>query len=342
MGKKVVIVGAGPGGYYASLRLTAYGFDVTLIDKKYAGGTCLNVGCIPTKTLLDHTSLFEHFQEVGVKKKIFNFSGPISVNLDILRKYQQDVISQLKSGLEKLFKNKKVNFINGEASLISSKEVLVKENNTEKEVVFSADHIVIATGSRPKPIPTFTFDKKLVVSSDDIWNIPYIPKKLLIIGSGPIGIEFARIFHSLGSTVTIAEIQDKICPLLDDEISENLVRSLKKRGIAVKPNIASKFISKGNNEVKVEFLSTKDSAHEQATFDQVLIAVGREPNTNNLGLEKVGIDLEPGGFIKVNEYLETSVNGIWAIGDVTNYPQLAHTASCGFPRSIPVLVVNAS
>ena len=323
--KKIVIIGAGPGGYYTALCLGHADFDITLIDKEYAGGTCLNIGCIPTKVLLDHTSLFEHFQESVNKKKIFNLSGSISINPEVLRRYQLEVINQLKFGLEKLFKSKKINFIYGEASFISPKKILVVGKNDKLEI--DADYIVIATGSKPKSIPGFTFDKKLVVSSDDVWSIPIVPKKLLIVGSGPIGIEFARIFNLLGSSVTIAEIQDRMCPLLDAEISENLLRSLKRRGIATKPNVASKFISKENNEVKVEFLSTKDNTCEQNTFDQVLIAIGREPNAGNLCAEKAQIDLEPHGFIKVNEYLETNVKDVWAIGDVTNYPQLAHTAS---------------
>jgi dihydrolipoamide dehydrogenase len=185
----------------------------------------------------------------------------------------------------------------------------------------------MACGSKPKGVPTFEFDNKFIVSSDNIWNIPSVPNNLLVVGSGPIGIEFARIFHALGSKVTISEIKESICPILDLEISEHLVRSLKKRGVLIRSNTASKFVETSNGKVKVQFISAIDGTKEPSEFDQVLVAVGRKPNTENIGLEEAGIELEGGGFIKVNEYLQTNKSNVWAIGDVTNFPQLAHTAS---------------
>lgn len=321
---KIVIIGSGPGGYYAAVRLAASGQDVTLIEKESIGGTCLNVGCIPTKVLLDHTSLFEHFLESSTKKKLFSGTD-LRINADSLRTFQLDVIKQLQQGLEKLFKKKNIKLITGEAKLISNKKVLVKSGNSSNEI--DADEIIIATGSKPKSIPGFQFDKKIIISSDDAWNIPQVPQNLLIIGSGPIGTEFARIFNSLGSKVTVAEIQEKICPVLDLEISENLTRSLKRRGIKVMPDFASKLLEKKSSSAIIEFISTKETKKETSEFDQILVAVGRKPNTESLGLQDVGVELEPQGFIKVNQYLETNVKNIWAIGDVTNFPQLAHTAS---------------
>ncbi len=324
--KKILIIGSGPGGYHAAVRLASLSSEntVTIVEKQGIGGTCLNVGCIPSKVLLDYTSLFEHFNESATKKKIFNASN-LSINLDELKKYQKSVISQLQQGLDKLFKNRKINIISGEAKLNKSGKVLVKIVSDQKEL--EADEIIIATGSKPKTIPTFSFDGKIIVSSDDIWNIPSVPKRLLVIGSGPIGIEFSRVFNLLGSQVTIAEIQEKICPILDLEISENLVRSLKRRNIILKPNFASKLLEKKENSAFVEFISTENGNKETQEFDQVLIAVGRKPNTEDLGLENVGIETEPQGYIKTNKSLQTSKSSIWAIGDVTNYPQLAHTAS---------------
>ena len=321
--KKVIVIGAGPGGYSVAVRLAKKGFEVTLIDKNYVGGTCLNVGCIPTKTLLDQISLFEHFKDSALKKKIF--SGDVNINVKNLVSQQAEVIKQLTTGLEKLFQKQKINFIKGEAKLLSENKVLVKKMDEEQEIF--ADEIIIATGSSPRSIPTFEFDGKLIVSSDEIWNIPTVPESLLIVGSGPIGVEFARVFNTLGSKVTIAEIKEFICPIVDLEISENLARSLKRRGIGLKPNTASKFISKTSSTVKVEFISTVDNQRETRDFDQVLIAVGRKPNTENIDLEKAGIEIEPQGFIKVNDFLQTNKKHIWAIGDITNFPQLAHTAS---------------
>ena len=321
--KKIVIIGSGPGGYYAALKLGKAGLDVTLVDKEYIGGTCLNIGCIPTKTLLDHLSLFEHFKSAR-EKKLF-FCEDLSINQQGLKTFQSEVISQLKYGLEKLFKNNKINFILGEARFIGNKKILV--STKEKDIELTSDEIIIATGSRPKTIPGFDFDTKLILSSSDVWNIPTVPKKLLVIGSGPIGIEFSRIFNALGSEVTVAEIMDTICPILDTELSLNLSRSLKRRNILLKTSVASKLLEKKNNSIVVEFLSTKNNKKETLEFNGVLVAVGRSPNTENLGLKKAGIETLPGGFIKINEFLESSVKNIWAIGDVTNYPQLAHTAS---------------
>ena len=323
--KKVVVIGSGPGGYYSAICLANAGLTVSLIERKNVGGTCLNVGCIPTKVLLDHLSLFEHFKESILKKKIFSASD-IKINLEELKAYQTDVIKQLQQGLDKLLKKKKINLILGSAKLVAENKMQVKKPDGSIQEVM-CDEIIIATGSKPRSIPGFEFDEKKIVSSDDVWNIPKVPAKLLVIGSGPIGIEFARIFNALGSKVTVVEIQEKICPILDSEISENLVRSLKRRGITVKSNFASKLFSKNENSITVEFISTQDSNKEKEEFDQVLVAVGRKPNTANLGLEDINLELDPAGFVRVSKNLCTNKKNIWAVGDITNYPQLAHTAS---------------
>lgn len=321
--KKVVIIGGGPGGYHTALYLAKAGYQITVIEKDHIGGTCLNVGCIPSKTLLDTASLFEHFSSL-TNSEVFLNSNP-SFNLLGLQKMQTKVINELQQGLYKLIKKSKINFLSGEAVLLSDKKVQIKskENNVEIE----ADEIVLATGSSPKTISGFEFDERLIVSSDDIWNIPVVKEKLLIIGSGPIGIEFARIYNTLGTKVTIVEIKEKICPILDCEISENLSRSLKKRGIQLKPNFATKIINKDKDKVVVELINIATGQREQNEFDQVLVAVGRTPSINNLNLESVGIEREENGFIRVNKYLQTNKTNIWAIGDITNFLQLAHTAS---------------
>jgi dihydrolipoamide dehydrogenase len=326
--KKIIIIGSGPGGYHTAIILAKAGLDVTVIDKFLIGGTCLNVGCIPTKTLLDQTSALEHFRELFFKKKIFSSPENISnlnINIDNLRGFQGEIIQQLQMGLTKLFTKNKITLIKGKAKLVGNKKV---EIETEEGIkTLDTDEIIIATGSRPKNIPSFEVDGKFVLNSDQVWNIPVIPKNLLVVGSGPIGIEFARVFNALGSKVTISEIQETICPILDKEISENLARSLKRRGIILKPNFATKLIEKKEDHADIQFISTKESVKETQEFDQVLVAVGRVPNVENIGLEEVGIELERNTFIKVNEYLQTNINNIWAIGDVTNFPQLAHTAS---------------
>ena len=322
--KKVTVIGAGPGGYHAAIKLAKHNCDVTVIEKEYPGGVCLNAGCIPTKALLDNLSLFEHFLETCEKKKIFH-GQDLKVDHKNLQAFQSKVINQLKDGLEKIFEKNKISLIKGKAKLTKDKKVLVERKEGELEL--NPDEIIIASGSKPRPVPGFNFDSDLIVSSDDVWNIPRIPKDLLIVGSGPIGIEFARIFQILGSKVTISEIKENICPVLDFEIRDNLVRSLKKRNITLKPNYASKFLKKESKQVTVEFISTQGAERETNNFDQVLVAVGRDPNIQGLGLEDLNIEIEQGGFIKVNKYLETDVKNIWAIGDITSFPQLAHTAS---------------
>lgn len=321
--EKVIIIGSGPGGYQAAVRLAKGGAQVLIIEKNYVGGTCLNIGCIPTKALLDHISLFESTTD-SIKKKIFE-ADKLSINADGLRKYQSEIIKQLREGLEKNFNKNKIGFIKGSAKLIRENAVEIDSENS-KEII-EADQIIIATGSRPRSVPTFEFDNSLITSSDNIWNIPQIPNKLLIIGSGPIGIEFGRVFNAMGSKVIIAEIQERICPILDLEISEYLVRSLKRRGINVKPNFASKLLKKENNLAQVEFISTTENLREKEEFDQVLVAVGRKPNTEEIGLKEIGIETDQHGFVKVDQKMRTNVKNIWAIGDVTNFPQLAHTAS---------------
>lgn len=323
--KKVIIIGAGPGGYHAAIILAKAGVNVTVVDKSLIGGTCLNVGCIPTKTLLDQTSALEHLREL-FKKKIFSIQGDtttLNIEVENLRNFQSEVIKQLQQGLEKLFLKNKITLIRGKAKLLNGKKIEVKTEEGNK--ILEADEIIIATGSRPKNIPSFEIDGKTILNSDQVWNVPKIPKSLLVVGSGPIGVEFARVFNALGTKVTIAELQDIICPILDKEISENLSRSLKRRGITLKSSFATKLLEKRENSVQVQFISTKETLKETQEFEQILIAVGRTPNLENLGIEE--IQLENNTFIKVNEYLETSVKNVWAIGDVTSYPQLAHTAS---------------
>lgn len=324
MKKRVVVIGSGPGGYHAAIRLAHAGQAVTLIEKKHIGGTCLNIGCVPTKTLLDYISLYEHFKEFAEKKKLFEVSN-LKPNIEKVRLFQAEVVKELQFGLEKLIKKNKINIVLGEARLNSAGKVTVKQGNSL--VDYEADEVIIASGSKPRTVNGFEFDGTQIVSSDDIWDIPKQPRNILIIGSGPIGVEYARIFNALGVSVTLVEILERICPVLDSEISENLVRSLKKRGISLKQNCATKLVEKKPPGVSVEFISTKEDKKERQEFEQVLVSVGRKPNTHDLGLDNAGVELDQGGFIKTNDYLETSAKNIWAIGDVTVFPQLAHSAS---------------
>lgn len=323
--KSIVIIGSGPGGYTLALLLSKKGFEVKIVEKKSIGGACLNVGCIPTKTLLDNLFLFEHFSDSVNKKKLF-YGNDLTINVSELKKYQESVINQLSTGLLNLFKKNNIEFINGEASFIEKNKIVVKSETEER--ILTEDIFVIATGSKPKSIPGFEFDNKIVLSSDDIWNIPKVPQKMLILGSGPIGIEFARVFRALGSEIIICEIKESFCPILDQEISENLERSLKKRKIVVKKGTNAKIVDKkdDNATAKIEFLNLKTQEKVQEEFDLILVAAGREPNTLNLNLSKAEIK-QKRNFIEVNQYLQTTNENTYAIGDVTDYPQLAHTAS---------------
>jgi len=313
---ELAIIGAGPGGYVAGIRAGQLGIKTVIIEKNYLGGVCLNVGCIPTKALLYASEIFlnsKHASKMGIE------ISDIKLNLNALNNWKKQVVDKLVSGVNFLLKNNNVEIIFGEAKFLDKNNLIVKTQNGNIKV--NAKYIIIATGSRPADLPNIKRDGNLIWNSDDAVEMKEIPKKLLIIGAGAVGLEFASIYSRLGSEVVIVEIAEQILPNSDKECANILKRALEKQNIKIFTK--SKVLGYKDNIFEIQI----DNKVEKMEFDKVLLAVGRKPNTDNLNLESVGIKLDEKGFILVNEKLQTNIENIYAIGDVKGQPLLAHKAS---------------
>ncbi|WP_394237732.1 dihydrolipoyl dehydrogenase [Niallia oryzisoli] len=320
MSKKydLVIVGGGPGGYVAALHAAKNGQKVALIEADHLGGTCLNRGCIPSKTLLRHTEIIESIQEAkewGIE------TGELRLSLDKMRKRKDDVINKLRSGIAFLMKQDKVDVFNGLGIIESSNAVKVVGQDSEE--LLEAGKIIIATGSTPVVPPIPGLDSVSFETSDSIFDIKEIPESIAIIGGGVIGVEFATIFASLNSRVTIIEMADRLAPLEDVEASKLLEKTLKKKGIKILTSTKVERFEKAGE--KVATVCTDKKGKEVVVESSTLIvSVGRKPNlsaTSKLNLEMAG------PFIKVNNKMETSIPNVYAVGDVVGGFQLAHVAS---------------
>ncbi|MCS7245562.1 MAG: dihydrolipoyl dehydrogenase [candidate division WOR-3 bacterium] len=312
----LAIIGAGPGGYVAAIRAGQLGIKTTLIERKYIGGVCLNVGCIPTKALLHASELFSSLKkskEMGIEVSDLKF------NLENLNAWKKKVVNKLTSGISFLLKNYNINVILGHAEFIDKNSLLVKTSSGNIKI--ESKNIIIATGSRPMDLINIKRDGDFIWNSDDAVEMKEIPKKLLVIGAGAVGLEFASIYSRLGSEVVVIEIAPNILPGSDKECANILKRALEKQGIKIFTN--SKVISYKDKKFEIE-IEGKVQVFE---FDKVLLAVGRKPNTDSLGLERINIKLDDKGFIVVNNKLQTNIENIYAIGDVKGQPLLAHKAS---------------
>ncbi|MFQ5867184.1 MAG: dihydrolipoyl dehydrogenase [bacterium] len=321
----IAIIGAGPGGYVAAIRASQLGGKVVVIEKGELGGTCVNRGCIPTKTLLASAQVLDSVKkggEFGIN------SGEVSVDFSKICRRKEKIVKQLVSGIGQLFKSYVVEVIKGKGRLTER----IKDNLVEIEVEkddgsvekLMAKKLIIATGSIPAQIPGISIDERDVMTSNQALELEEIPSSLLIVGGGVIGVEFASIFNSLGSKVTIVELLPRIIPTEDGEISEELKKFLVRSGIEVNTGVKVKEIVSDNGKKKV-VIETPQGKKEKIA-QKVLIATGRKPYTEGLGLEKTGIGLEKGRIL-VNERMETNLRGIFAIGDVVGGVLLAHVAS---------------
>lgn len=311
----ILVIGAGPGGYVAAIRLAQLGQKVTICDKADIGGVCLNQGCIPTKALLYATGVIQNTKEA----KIFgvNFEN-LAVDLKILNNWNKQVVLKLRQGIEYLFRANNVEFISAQAQFIDNQTVELKKTNGEV-ITIEPNKIIIATGSKPVALPGTAFDGKKIISSDDALQLNSIPKHLLIVGAGAVGLEFATIYSRLRSKVTVVEMMDQIIPGTDSEIARHMARILQKQGIEI--HLKAKLEIKNS-----KLIMHKDEGEQELKADKVLVAIGRKPLTDNLGLENTGINLDKNGFITVSKFFSTSVPKIYAIGDVTGPPLLAHKA----------------
>lgn len=316
---KLAILGSGPGGYVAAIRAAQLGARVTVIEEEEVGGTCLNWGCIPTKSLTASSEMFsraKRLQEFGIET-----SGNISPNfLKILERKNRIVNLQIK-GIRNLFKIHGITLQEGRGHFVSPTEIVVVSKNGSHETV-TADRIIVATGSKPLQFPDFPFDGRQILSTDDVFRLDAIPRSLIIIGAGVSGCEFACIFRQLGSEVTILEKLPRALATEDNEISHIFERELKKRGIRLIPGITIDKLDTQDGIVHVFLSNGKELRAERA-----LVSVGRSFNSDGIGLEKVGIRKGTGGEIIANEKMETNISGIYAIGDVTGGHMLAHVAS---------------
>jgi dihydrolipoamide dehydrogenase len=319
----IVVVGSGPGGYTAAIRAAQLGYKTAIIEKYSAlGGTCTNVGCIPSKALLDST---EHFYEATKKFEAhgIEFEG-LKLNFSQLMQRKNAVVEKNTSGIGYLMSKNNILIFHGTASFIDDTAIRVTHHDgTETQI--RPRYFIIATGSKPSTIPGVVIDKQRIITSTEALSLTEQPKTLAIIGGGVIGVEMASIFSRIGTEVTIIEYADSLIPTMDRELGKELKKVLAKQG--VKTLLSHKVQSAGNtgNGAVVRFLDQKDEPQELAA-DYVLVAVGRKPYTEGLGLENTGIRLDDRGRIRTNDLLQTDVPNIYAIGDVTAGPMLAHKA----------------
>ncbi|AUN11254.1 dihydrolipoyl dehydrogenase [Clostridium botulinum] len=318
---KLVVIGGGPGGYVAAIRGAQLGAEVTLIEKEKLGGTCLNIGCIPTKVLLHSSELLNEIKEartLGIE-----VNNEVKINWTQLQNRKNTVVNTLVSGVSSLLEHNKVKVINGTAAFEGKSSIKVTKDQGESGNI-QFDNVIISSGSVPFIPPIEGRELEGVIDSTGALSLDSIPKSMVIIGGGVIGIEFANIFNSLGCKVTVIEMLPYILPPVDREISEILKEKLKKDGIDIYNNCKVTKIENNNENLNVSFEEDNDKLNIEA--QKVLIAVGRRANIGNLNLESTGVSTEK-GCILVNDNMETNIKGIYAIGDCTGKNMLAHVAS---------------
>ncbi len=322
----VIVVGGGPGGYAAALYGASAGLNIALIEKNKMGGTCLNVGCIPAKELLETAAVSRtvaHAGEFGVQAQALGLDW----SRTLTRK--QGIIDQLVGGLTGLLKNRKVTLFDGTGVLRPDHRTVGVSGGASGEVELTADNVILAAGSLPRSLPDFPIDERRIVTSDELLSIPELPASAVVIGGGAIGCEFASMMSDLGTEVTILEYAPKILPGCDVDVTKVVERSFAKRGIQIKTGVAVQSQVTNSDGVTVTY-----GDGETVTAETVVMSVGRRPASESLGLEATGVAVDDRGFIEVDEYCRTSVPGVWAVGDVVNTAQLAHV---GFAEGILVI-----
>ncbi len=320
----VAIIGSGPGGYVAAIRCAQLGMKTAIVEKySTLGGTCLNVGCIPSKALLDSSHHYEdaikHFEVHGIE-----IPGEVKVNLEKMIGRKQTVVDQTTKGIQFLMDKNKIDVFEGLGNFKDATHINIKKNDGKTESI-EAKNIIIATGSKPSSLPFIKLDKDRVITSTEALKLKEIPKHMMVIGGGVIGLELGQVYKRLGSEVTVIEFMDRIIPGMDAALSKELMKTMKKQ--KVKFNLAHKVksVERKGNEVIVK---ADDKKGQEVTFtgDYCLVSVGRRPYTDGLNTEAAGVKVDSRGMIEVNEHLQTSVSNIYAIGDVIRGAMLAHKA----------------
>ena len=319
---QAAVIGGGPGGYVCAIRLAQLGIKTACIESRGTlGGTCLNIGCIPSKSLLN---LSENFQKAKNFSKIGIEVGEVKLNLQKMMQNKDKAVITLTKGVEFLFKKNKVTYFKGTGQLKSKSEITIIEKEN-KETNIQSDNIIISTGSEPVSLPGIKFDEEKIISSTGALSLKSVPKKMVVVGGGYIGLEMGSVWSRLGSEVHVVEFLDHITPGMDKEISNEFMKILKKQGLNFHLQTKVEKISKSNNGVIIE-TSGKEGKKIKFESDVVLISVGRKAYTKNLNLEKIGIKLDEKKRIKVNKNYQTNITNIYAIGDVIEGPMLAHKA----------------
>ena len=319
----VVIIGSGPGGYVAAIRCAQLGFKTAIIEKySTLGGTCLNVGCIPSKALLassHHYSEIAHFADHGIE-----LSGEVKVNLEKMIARKQAVVDQTSGGVKFLMDKNKVTVFEGLGSFEDATHVKVTKADGTSEVI-EAKNIIIATGSKPSSLPFIKLDKERIITSTEALKLPEVPKHLVIIGGGVIGIELGQVYLRLGAQVSVVEYMDRIIPGMDASLSKELTKVLKKQGMKFYVSHKVKSVERNGNAVTVQAENAKG---ETITLkgDYSLVSVGRRPYTDGLSADKAGVKITDRGMVEVNDHLQTNIPNIYAIGDVVRGAMLAHKA----------------
>ena len=342
----IIVIGSGPGGYASAFRAADLGREVLIVDKDPTlGGVCLNRGCIPSKTLLHIAKVLEETE--SLKNMGVGFSKP-KIDIDGVRSWKSKIVTQLSSGISQMAKARKVQTIQGEATFLSNSEIQIKSRSKKQVVTF--DHCVIAAGSSSSMIPGIPMDNKDILTSRTALDLARIPKNLLIIGGGYIGLEMGTVFNSLGSVVSVAEFLPNLLPGADADLVKPLARKLKKQFEEI--YLSTKITNVKTSRPKgLTVTMEKNGKTSTKKFDQVLVAVGRKPNTKNMGLENTTIIINEKGFITVDKCQKTNIDNIYAIGDIAGDPMLAHKAThegkvaaeviCGLPAEFDAKAIPA-
>ena len=315
----VIVIGAGPGGYVAAIRCAQLGFKTACVEERATlGGTCLNVGCIPSKALLSASEKYEaaghHFADMGIK-----VSG-LKLDLKAMMGHKEKVVSDNTKGIEFLFRKNKIDWLKGRGSLEGKGGVKVGDKT------YTAKHIIIATGSDVAPVKGITIDETRIVSSTGALKLAEVPGSMVVIGGGVIGLEMGAVWSRLGTKVTVVEFMDRILPTMDGEVSKAMHKILEKSGMAIKTETKVTSAVADKKGVTLTLEPAKGGAAETLKADVVLVAVGRRPYTDGLGLDKAGVELDERGRIKTDGHFKTTADGVYAIGDVIVGPMLAHKA----------------
>ena len=319
---QAIVIGGGPGGYVCAIRLSQLGIKTACVESRDTlGGTCLNIGCIPSKSLLNLSENFhkvKHFSNLGIEISV------AKLNLEKMMKNKDKAVTILTKGIEFLFKKNKITHYKGTGSFKSATQISIIDDK-KKKITIESDKIIISTGSEPISLPGVKFDEKIIVSSTGALELSKVPKKMVIVGAGYIGLEMGSVWSRLGSEVHVVEFLDHITPGMDKEISKEFMKILQKQGINFHLQTKVNSIKK-NNKGAVVSTTNKDGKKINFECDVVLVSVGRKPNTRNLNLDAIGIALDDKKRVKVDKNFQTNVKNIYAIGDVIAGPMLAHKA----------------